>query len=103
MGKNAMRKLDTSFLVDPNAPEASRQGPLKMRWYRDAEYRRRFESGEIAARWGISLRLSKYIEQWLIMNAITAFCEIEAVWRGEEQAKLSLMRFLKKDPTSRVG
>lgn len=96
-----MRKLDTSLLINPGTPESTQGGPLVLRWYRDPAYRRWEEAKALTARWGLSQRLAKHADEWLKLHGITAFQEIPAVWKTEEEAKRSLQRFITKNPMVR--
>lgn len=90
------RQLNPDLLINPMDAQATRQGPLKLRWYRDEAYRIWEESKDLTARWSMSQKLAPKAQAWMQSRGITAFCEIPAVWRSEEGAKRNFETFIKK-------
>lgn len=101
--KNPKFLIDPKERVNPTDPKsplkAEMEGPLTMKWYRDPIYRRGQEAASIAARWGISQRLSRSISQWLAANGITAYRELKAAgWYSDSQARKSFEAFVANTP-----
>lgn len=64
---------------DPQSPlKSTREGPLKLRWYNDPQYRQWEEAKSICAAWGLTQKLSVKVFSWLMSHGITAQCEFPA-------------------------
>lgn len=89
------RALNPIMLVNPLDPKAGHQGPLKLRWYRDEDYRIWEEAKDLTARWGVSQRLAPHAQAWMKGKGLTAYCEIPAAFKSEEVARRSFMAYIK--------